>query len=92
MTPMTNPGTDEPQMRSLSLRVVAELDPSALPRILSYFQNLNLIPRRVSAERASSPELHIRVDVSGLSEERMCLITGKVAQLPGVANAFWHDL
>jgi hypothetical protein len=78
--------------RCLCLRVVAELDPSALPRILAYFHNLNVIPRRVVAERASSEALHIRIDVAGLQEDRLSLIAGKVAQLPGVDTAFWHVL
>jgi hypothetical protein len=74
----------------LCLRVVAELDAHALPRVLTHFQSLNLIPRRVIAERGSPESIYIRVDVAGLSEERLRIITAKIAQLPGVANAYWH--
>jgi len=76
----------------LCLRVAAELEPSALPRILHQFQNLNIIPRRVIAERDTAHTLHIRVDIVGLTEDRLTLIASKVGQLPGVGNAYWHRL
>ena len=34
----------------LRLHVATEADPSALQRLLSYFQNINVVPRRVVAE------------------------------------------
>jgi len=77
---------------SLCLRVTAEHDPGALARVLERFQNLNVFPRKVSCELASTGEVHIRVDVSGLSEEMLSLITGKVAQVPCILNAYWHYL
>ena len=92
MTRIMTPTPEEPQTRLLCLRVLAELDPSVLPRVLAYFQNLNIIPRRVTAERSSSPALHIRVDVAGLAEERMSLIAARIGQLPGIGHAFWHRL
>ena len=86
------PTLEEPQTRLFCLRILADLDPSALPRILGYFQNLNVVPRRVTAERGSSPILHIRIDIAGLPEERISLIAAKIGQLPGIGNAIWHAL
>ena len=34
----------------LRLRVVADADPSAIGRVIERFQNLNIVPRRISAE------------------------------------------
>ncbi len=88
---MTNEAEDAP-VAALSLRVTAELEPSALPRVLACFQNLNLIPQRVIAELGTRAEVHIRVDVFGMPEERLSLIAAKIGQMPGVANAYWHRL
>jgi hypothetical protein len=76
----------------LCLRVSTDGDPSALTRVVGYFQNLNVTPRRVVAEFGSNGELHVKVDVSGLSEARMNLITAKVGENPSVLNAYWHHL
>ncbi len=83
---------DEEPTQTLSLRVIAELDPSALPRVLSYFQNLNVIPCRVIAEREAIESLNIRVEVSGLSEERLSIISAKIGQIPGIVNAYWQRM
>jgi hypothetical protein len=82
---------EEPNQR-LCLRVTAELDSSALPRVLAYFQNLNVIPLRVIAEFGAIETLHIRVDVSGIAEDRMSIIAAKIGQMPGIGNAYWHRL
>ena len=76
----------------LWLRVSTDGDPSVLARLLGYFHNLNVTPRRVVAEFGSDSALHVRVDVSGLSEERLALIAAKVGQNPSVLNAYWHHL
>jgi hypothetical protein len=76
----------------LCLRVSTDGDPSVLPRVLGYFGNLNLTPRRVVAEFASNQQLHVKVDVSGLSEARLTLITARVGENPCVLNAYWHYL
>jgi hypothetical protein len=59
---------------------------------LGHFHNLNVTPRRVLAELGSGSQLHVKVDVSGLSEERLSLITAKLGQNPCVLNAYWHHL
>lgn len=87
---MTTENDADRPTASLCLRVVAELDPSALTRILGFFHNLNVIPRRVIAERGSRQDLFIRIDVSGLPEDRLSLIAAKAGQLPGIGNAYWH--
>jgi hypothetical protein len=74
------------------LRVVADADPGAIARVVERFQNLNIIPRRVSAEFSSNDLLHIEVDVSGVPEEQLALIAGKIRQSPCIVNAYWHRL
>ena len=74
----------------LRLRVIAEADPQSLSRVLERFSNLHITPRRVHAERGCNDVLHIEVDVAGLSEDRMTLITGKVSQATLVLSACWH--
>jgi hypothetical protein len=44
------------------LRVVADADPGALARVLERFQNLNVLPRRVIADLATTGVFHIEVD------------------------------
>jgi hypothetical protein len=72
------------------LRVTAEADPGALPRILQYFHNLNVLPRKVLAEIATTGNVHVEVDVTGLSEDTICLIAAKLGQAPFIVNAYWH--
>ena len=74
----------------LTLRVTAESDPGALSRVLERFVNLNLTPRRVVAEWGVNDILHVQVDVAGLSEERVSLITAKLDQVPSILRAYWH--
>jgi (p)ppGpp synthase/HD superfamily hydrolase len=77
---------------SLCLKVVAEAEPGVLARVLGQFQNLNIVPRRVSAELSTSAVLHVQIEVFGLPETRLTLIAAKVGQLPAVLNAYWHRL
>lgn len=74
----------------LRLRVVANADPGALARVLERFQILNIVPRRVSAEFGTNDILHVQVDVFGLPEDQLSLITGKIRQAPCVVSAYWH--
>lgn len=74
----------------LRLRVVADADPNALARVLERFQNLNIVPRRVTAEFGTNDILHIEVDVCGLPEAQLALITSKIRHVPSVVNAYWH--
>ncbi len=76
----------------IRLRVSAEADPGVVARILSHFQNLNVIPHRIAAEFATTGLLHIQIDVSGLSETRLSHIAAKVRQYVPVLNAYWHWL
>jgi hypothetical protein len=79
-------------IRALCLRVSAEGDPGALARVVSFFQTLNIVPRRVLAEFGTDAMLHIRVDVAGLTEHRLSVITSKIGQIPSIENAYWHRL
>ena len=74
----------------LCLRVQAEADPGVIARVLERFQNLNIVPRRITAESAVNGQLHIQVDVFGISESMLSLITSKLGQVPSILNARWH--
>jgi hypothetical protein len=69
---------------------VADADPTALARVLERFQNLNVVPRRVTAEFGTDDILHIAVDVFGLPEDQLALIASKIRQAPSIINAHWH--
>jgi hypothetical protein len=74
----------------LRLKVVADADPSAVARVLERFQNLNILPRRVIAEFGINDAIHIQVDVCGLPEEQLKIITAKIGQATSIVNAYWH--
>jgi hypothetical protein len=74
----------------LHLRVTAEPDPGALARVLERFQNLNMLPRRVMAEWATTGVVHVQIEVAGLPEETVDRIAAKIAQVPCILNAYWH--
>ena len=74
------------------LQVVADADPGAIARVVERFQNLNIIPRRVSAEFSSNYLLHIEVDVCGVLDEQLTLIAGKIRQATSIVNAYWCRL
>ncbi len=76
----------------LRLRVATDPDPGVLPRILGYFQNLDLTPRRVVAEFTTSNRMYLQIDVFGMPEERLSVLTAKIGQFPTVLNAYWHHL
>lgn len=76
----------------LCLRVCTESEPSALARVLAHFQTLNVLPRRVIAEVGTSGAQYIRVDIAGLTEFQISLITAKIGQAPCVETAYWHRL
>jgi hypothetical protein len=76
----------------LRLRVTADADPNALARVLERFQNLNVLPRRVVAEFGIRDLLHIQVDVAGVTEEQLSLITAKIGQATNVVGAYWHHV
>ena len=74
----------------LRLRVSTESDPNALSQVIQRFQNLNIVPRRLSAEFGSNEVLHIQVDVCGVPEGQLALITRKIQELPTTLRAHWH--
>jgi hypothetical protein len=84
---------DSPQSQSRRrLQVVADADPGAIARVIERFQNLNIIPRRVSAEFSSNDLLHIEVDLCGIPDEQLMLIASKIRQASSIVNAYWHRL
>ena len=83
---------EEDLTRALCLRVSTEADPGALARVLTCFQTLNLVPRRVVAEHGTTGTLYIRIDITGLTERHLSLIAAKIGQVPCVENAYWHRL
>ncbi len=78
------------EFQVLHLRVAAEPDPGVLARVLERFQNLNVVPRRVVADWATTGTLHVEVQVSGISEYMLNLIAAKLGQVPSILNAHWH--
>jgi hypothetical protein len=84
---------DSPEFYSRRrLQVVADADPGAIARVVERFQNLNIIPRRLTAEFSSNELLHIEVDVCGISAEQMALIAGKIQQSHCIVRAHWSSL
>ena len=83
---------EECPTQALCLRVNADADPGALARVLTCFQTLNVVPRRVISELGTTGTLYIRIDVTGLTERHLSLIAAKVGQVPCVGNAYWHRL
>jgi hypothetical protein len=84
---------DTPQPYSRRrLQVVADGDPGAIARVVERFQNLNIVPRRLTAEFGSNDVLHIEVEVCGIPDEQLVLIVGKIRQAPCIVNAYWHRL
>jgi hypothetical protein len=81
-----------PTVALLRLRVSTDGDPSVLTRLLGHFHNLNVTPRRVVADFGLNSQLHVKIDVAAMSEERLSLITAKISQNPCVLNAYWHHL
>ncbi len=78
--------------QALCLRVVAERDPGALARVLNCFASLNAVPRRVVAEFSTAGVQHIRVEIVGLTEWHLSLISAKLGQAPMIENVYWHHL
>ena len=74
----------------MRLRVATDGDPSVLPRLMGFFQNLNVTPRRLHAEFGIGAEMFLAIDVLGIAEERLHLIAAKIAQTPCVLSAYWH--
>lgn len=74
----------------LRLRVVADADPLALVRVLERFQNLNVLPRKVTAELCISGVIHVEVDITGLSENMLNIIAAKLAASTCIRTAHWH--
>jgi hypothetical protein len=56
------------------------------------FQNLNVVPRRISAEFSTNDLLHIEVDVFGLTDEQLSLVAGKIGQAVSICHVHWHRL
>ena len=81
-------GVAEP-LSAVYVRVVAEADPSVLPRVLARFQDLNFVPCRLVVEWGAAETLYIQVYVAGMSEGMLTRLTAKLAELPPVLSAYW---
>ncbi|MFT3790418.1 MAG: hypothetical protein QM741_04930 [Rudaea sp.] len=77
-----------PTSQRLCLRALAEADPGALIRVLQLFQQLNVVPSRVTAE-AMADRPQIEIHVAHFSEARLSLITAKAGQVPSILSARW---
>jgi hypothetical protein len=74
----------------LRLRIVAEADPIALVRVLERFQNLNALPRKVTAELCISGVYHVEVDIAGMSEDMLRIIVAKLGATTCIRSARCH--
>lgn len=83
--------TSEPYS-SRRLHVVADADPGAIAPVVERLQNLNIVPRRLYTAFSSDDLLYIEVDVHGVPDEQLALITGKIRQAPCILSAYWHRL
>jgi hypothetical protein len=72
--------------------VVADADSLAVICVVQRFHNLNVVPRRISAEFGTDDRLHIEVDVIGLTEEQLALVAGKIGEAPSIHQAYWHRI
>ncbi len=90
--PALTEAPEECPTQALCLRVNADADPGALARVLTCFQSLNVVPRRVIAEQGTTGTMYIRIDVTGLTEGHLSLIAARIGQVPCVGNAYWHRL
>jgi hypothetical protein len=78
------------ELSLLRLRVVADADPGALARVLERFQNLNVLPRKVSAELCITGVYHVEVDILDMAEETLRMIATKLGETPCIRTARWH--
>ena len=74
------------------VQVTADNDPAALPRLIAYFQNLNLVPSKVLAEWNCFDRLYVEIDAAGLPEETVRLIVAKMREIPCILNAHWYRI
>jgi hypothetical protein len=80
----------EDSLPLLRLRVSGDADPTAIARVVERFANLNVVPRRLLAERGSNDTLSIVVDVMGLTETQLALVAAKIGEAPCILSAQWH--
>jgi hypothetical protein len=76
----------------LRVSVVADADPGGLARVIQRFTNLNVVPLRVNAVLGGDGALRIEVDVFGVPEETLSVMTAKIHQIPCVMTAAWHPV
>jgi len=91
-TTTTTQEQDSSPQSLLRVQVTTDGDASVLTRLLGYLQNLNITPREINAAFGSHALMHLTVDIFGLPEERVSIITAKIGQHPCVLSAYWHRL
>ena len=82
----------EEPLSLLRLRVVADADLLAVICVVQRFHNLNIVPRRISAEFGTDHRLHIEVDVIGLPKQQLGLVADKIGQAPSIHHTHWYLL
>jgi hypothetical protein len=78
-----------PTVSLFRIRVVADVDPGAIARVIERFQNLNVMPRRVIAE-IGVDTIHIEIDICGLPEEQLRVIAAKIGAATSILKAYWY--
>jgi hypothetical protein len=72
------------------LQITADADPGAIARVVERLQQLNIVPRRMTAEFSSNDMLYIEVEVCGVPDEQLRLIIGKIRKATTTVNAYWY--
>lgn len=69
---------------ALRLRAVMQADPSALVRVLQFFQDRNIVPVRVASERMgdSYVQISIELDSGELAPDAFRVVVAKIRELP----------
>jgi hypothetical protein len=78
------------ELSLLRLRVIADADPGAVARVLERFQNLNVLPRKVTAELCTTGLYYVEVDILGVAEDTLKIIAAKLGETPCIHTARWH--
>lgn len=75
----------------LQIKVIVELDPGAVIRVLQHFQERNVVPRRVSAQSLGTEYIQVEFEVAGLAVEAVHQIVSKIRSAPTAIAAVLCD-
>ncbi|MEH6478134.1 MAG: hypothetical protein V7727_20745 [Sneathiella sp.] len=91
LPPITSDTSDNLQTRPVRYFVTAEIDPSALPRILENFALRNLVPTQLVAQREND-FLEVSLTVSGLTVQEASHLQLRLLNILPVQNVDMDQL